>query len=443
MEFQYKNVLIWGYGISGRAVEKILVNKGCNYVILDERIKIDGGNYISKISKKNIRLFDLIVLSPGVDINKKEIVFAESIGIDVISEVEFGYMFLPPTTKVIAVTGTNGKTTAVELMYNLLKLAGKTVVELGNIGNPFSEVYGKNYEYVVAELSSFQLQKLKHFKADISVLLNIAPDHIDRHKTFENYIDAKLNIFNNQTKNDYAILNADDDIVKDLKISNVNRLYFSSNGEKVKYSICDNCIKKQNKKVLCLDDYKLSEVFLSDVLACFVICDILSIDTEVFCKLLNSYKFLPHRYEYVAKSNNVVYINDSKATNVHATNYALKKTKSNNVMLLLGGRNKDLDFKEIFNNHNNKIRKVIAFGECRKKIFSYRKKYKEIEFVMLKNLKTVMDEIHKYLTDIEVVLLSPACASFDEFSSYMERGDYFKKCIKNKRIENEKKESKD
>ena len=136
MEFQYKNVLIWGYGVSGRSVEKILIDQDIEYTILDENSKINGGGFIDKVSKKEIVNYDLIVVSPGVDVNRKELIFAKSIGVEIVSEIEFGYMFLNPKTKVIAVTGTNGKTTTVDMIYNLLKLSGKKVIELGNIGKP-------------------------------------------------------------------------------------------------------------------------------------------------------------------------------------------------------------------------------------------------------------------------------------------------------------------
>ena len=188
MEFQYKNVLIWGYGISGRSVEKVLIDLGVDYTVLDEGNKVTGGGFIGKLTKKIISRFDLIVLSPGINYHRKEIEWANKLGIDVVSEIEFGYMFLNQKSKVIAVSGTNGKTTTVNLIYNLLKTAGKKVCEVGNIGKPFSEIYKKNYDYVVLELSSFQLEELKHFRADISILLNIAPDHIDRHGSYENYI---------------------------------------------------------------------------------------------------------------------------------------------------------------------------------------------------------------------------------------------------------------
>ena len=220
MDFKYKNVLIWGYGASGRAVEKVLIDKSIDYEILDEDEKINGGGFLDKLTKKDIKKFDLIVLSPGVDFNRWEIKFAKSNGVNVISEIEFGYMFLYPKTKVVAVTGTNGKTTTVDMISRVLKEANYNVAALGNIGNPLSGAYGKKYDFVVVELSSFQLKNTKNFKADIAVILNIDYDHLDRHKSYEDYIESKLKIFNNQQKNDIAIINLDDPILSQIK--NIN-----------------------------------------------------------------------------------------------------------------------------------------------------------------------------------------------------------------------------
>lgn len=438
MDFQYKNVLIWGYGVSGRAVEKVLIDMGVDYTILDEGEKINGGGFVDKISKKTIINYDLIVLSPGVDYTRKEIAYAKSCGINVISEIEFGYMFVDADTKIVAVSGTNGKTTTVDLVFNMITNAGYSVCEVGNIGKPFSEIYGKHYDYIVVELSSFQLDMCKNFRADIAILLNIAPDHIDRHKTFANYINAKLKIFNNQQKKDYAIINYDDSLLRGLKNINSKKLTFSTLNNKAKYSCINDKIYKGSKEVLDISDAKIENIFLGDILAMMAVADILGVDIKSVEKTIKEYELLAHRCEFVAKIDGVSYYNDSKATNIHAVENCLKNLKFDNVLLLLGGRNKSLDFKDFIVNMNPKVKKIIAFGECGKKIYALRKYNKDIEFVCQKNLHKTMSNLHSYLDNISAVVLSPACSSFDEFTSYMDRGDFFKKSILEMKVNDDK-----
>ncbi len=431
MEFKYNNVLIWGYGVSGRAVEKVLIDLDKDYTILDENAKITGGGFIGKISKKDILNFDLIVLSPGVDIYRKEIVFAREKGIEVVSEIEFGYMFLDRKTKVIAVTGTNGKTTTVSMICNLLKLAGKKVAELGNIGNPFSEIYKKNFDFVVVELSSFQLELCMNFRANISIILNIAPDHIDRHKSYENYVNAKLNILKNLQKNDVAIINQDCDyLLKDKEII-YKKYLFSMNNNKTKYSCLNSKIFKARKEVLDLQNFsRVSSIFYQDILAVYACLDNLQLDVSLIGKLLQEYKFLSHRCEFVTKINNIEYFNDSKATNVHSVEWCVNNINKSNILLLLGGQNKGLDFKEfIINLNKDKVIKIIAFGKAKNKIYGLKKFNKDIKFNKEKNLKSLLNNLDKYLDEVETVVLSPGCASFDEFDSYIARGDYYKKSV--------------
>lgn len=439
MEFQYKNVLIWGYGISGRSVEKVLIDLGVDYTVLDEGNKVTGGGFIGKLTKKIISRFDLIVLSPGINYHRKEIEWANKLGIDVISEIEFGYMFLNPKSKVIAVSGTNGKTTTVNLIYNLLKTAGKKVCEVGNIGKPFSEIYKKNYDYVVLELSSFQLEELKHFRADISILLNIAPDHIDRHGSFENYIKAKLNIFKNQQKNDYAIINEDDEIIRNCKGVSAKKITYSLQSNKYKYWLNNGCIYKNKKALLDLNEFNISPVFYQDVMCTLIVSEILDFEAVYIRNMLSDYMFLSHRCEFVTKSNNIEYYNDSKATNIHAVEHCLQcMPNGKSILLLLGGLNKDLDFKDFVTNMPDSVVRVVAFGKARRKIYKAKKYNKNICFAMEKSLHNVMANIDDYLDGIDTVLLSPACASFDEFKSYEDRGDYFKKKVLLKRDRDEK-----
>jgi len=387
-----------------------------------------GGGFISKLSKKDTLLYDLIVISPGVDGGRKELQYARDCGVTVMTEIEFGYMFLAPKTKVIAVTGTNGKTTTVNLIYHMLKSAGYSVAELGNIGNPMSDVYKKVYDYVVVELSSFQLEYTSNFHANIAIVLNIAPDHIDRHKTFENYKNAKLNIYRNQTKKDYAIIDFDNSLLVG-EGSEAKQVTYSMAGGKAKYIMAGGIILKGKEKIISLNDFVISPVFYQDIICAIIVGDILKLTNDNFVNLVSTYSFLPHRCQLVATKNNVSYYDDSKATNIHATQHCIKLLKHEEIALLLGGRNKGLDFKDFVQNIDTKVHKIIAFGECRKNIYALRKYRKDIEFFCYKTLHDAMASMNMWNGDIDAVVLSPGCASFDEFTSYMDRGDYFRKAV--------------
>ena len=205
MEFKYKNVLILGYGASGKAVEEVLLNKNISYKIFDSNINLKDGKFVEIYNKKTIKNFDLVVLSPGISVYSKYVKLAKKLKIEVISEIEFASWFCDK--HIIAVTGTNGKTTTVRLINHILTNLGVKTELVGNVGTPFSLTYKSDATVSIVEVSSFQLEKIKNFKPNIAVLLNVDYDHIDRHKTFENYSATKFEIFKNQTFLDSAIIN--------------------------------------------------------------------------------------------------------------------------------------------------------------------------------------------------------------------------------------------
>ena len=210
MNFDYKNILIMGHGESGQAVEEIVKKLEINYMIYDAGKKIDGANYCSKLSRKIIAKFDLIVVSPGISVFNKYIVMAEKMGIKVVGELEFGYWFTD--SPVIAITGTNGKTTTTKLIGEIVsqKFEADT---FGNIGVPLSTAYNQVLDYLICEVSSFQLETTYSFNPYISVILNIGEDHLDRHKSFEEYVNYKISLLKNCTEKSIVILNADDKII--------------------------------------------------------------------------------------------------------------------------------------------------------------------------------------------------------------------------------------
>lgn len=432
MDFDYKRILIMGYGKSGQAVERVLKKLvDIEYKIYDEDSGLTGGNYFARLSKKIIRGFDLIVVSPGISAYNKYLVYAEKMGIKVIGELEFGYWFTD--SPVIAITGTNGKTTTTRLINKIIKSTYRSSA-FGNIGEPLTNAYDKPLDFLVTEVSSFQLETTCMFKPYISVLLNIAEDHIDRHKTFENYINAKLGLIKNCTEKSMAVLNADDKIIMERTENIKLKKYFISQYRKVKGVYIENGIIYSNiggkvEEILAMDEIENLFGAMEDVLASVLVGLLLKIDKEKIVEEVKAFKLSPHRLEVVAKKHNITYIDDSKSTNVHSALHALDSVK-NDVVLLLGGQNKNLNFDKIFEEYREKLSYVIAFGACRKKILKSAKACKFDNIKVCKNMRDGVRLACDIARDGNVVLLSPACASFDEFNGYEERGDYFAKLIK-------------
>ena len=431
MEFGYKNVLIMGYGVSGQSVEVVLKKlNGVDYKIWDSGKKIVGGNYCSKLSKKFIRQFDLLIVSPGVSVYNKYIVYAEKIGIKVIGELEFGYWFT--SSPVVAITGTNGKTTTTRLVNDIVGTSFKCGA-FGNIGKPLSTAYNQDNEFLICEVSSFQLETTCMFKPFISVILNIAEDHLDRHKTFENYIQSKMGLIKNCTEKSMMVLNADDKIImertKDIKA----RKYYISEFEKVKgvYVYKNKIYANLGKveEIVCLDEIEHTYGIVQDVLASVLVGLLLKVDKAKIVSAIKNFKVSPHRIELVESRNGIKYIDDSKSTNVHSSLHALKICKDK-VILLLGGVDKKLNFESVFQTYSEKIDQVVAFGSARKKILACAKKCGFDRVQSVARFSDAVNTACKLAKESNIVLLSPGCASFDEFTGYAQRGEEFAKIVK-------------
>lgn len=426
---KYKNVLIYGYGKSGKSVEKVLINHNISYRIADEK-KLNNDRQLVKLNKKNILNFDLIVLSPGISIYNKLVKFAIRNKIEVISELEFGYRLKSKNTKIIAITGTNGKTTTVAMLNNILTLAGYKSVAAGNIGLPFTDVASCEYDYIVCEVSSFQLESVKEFTANISCIINIDKDHLDRHKTMANYINCKMNVFNNFNKKSVAVINFDDDYSSYIQKRLSCKKVFVSKFKPVKGCFLQNeYIKyKSNatQRVLCKDSIKLPKVYLDNVLIVCAVTKLLKIDTKNIIEGVESYINLPHRQEYLKLTTSKTIINDSKATNPHAS-LACINSLDGAICLLLGGKNKGISFKKYFKSLPSNVTKIIAFGSARKEIIKAAKKYKYKNIYSVKKLQDACELAIKISVDMdELIVFSPACSSQDEFENYIERGEFFK-----------------
>jgi len=408
--FKDKKITIVGLARSGLACANILERLGSEVFITDNKDNDGTRSYASQLNSAAIKIElgrhskdfiagkDLVIISPGVPRAATPFVWAKELKIPVISEIEFAWILCPAT--VIAVTGSNGKTTTTTLIGKILEAAGKKVFVCGNIGNPFSGEIEKMGEgdFVSLEISSFQLEHIDTFKPQVAVIINFSPNHLDRHKDMQEYLEAKRRIFINQDKNDYTVLNAQDPIVSALSVQTHARVVYFSGSEDINPNYA----------------------------AVMAVGLTLGIDREITLGVLKNFKGIEHRMEYVAEINNVKFINDSKATTVESTQWALNTIKAP-VILIAGGRHKGIDYRTLLPLAKNKVRQVILIGEARPILAEAFKG--ELAFEEAESLEdAVRLAMHKASAG-DCVLFSPMCSSFDMFSNYEERGRVFKKAV--------------
>ncbi len=380
---------------------------------------------------------DIVMKSPGIPDNVPIVLKLIEKGVAVISEIEFAAKYTVAT--LIGITGSNGKTTVATMTHQILKDAGKNVALAGNIGKSFAELVAtENIEEYVLELSSFQLDGIKDFAPHIAVLTNLSPDHLDRYEyNYEKYIDSKLRIVMNQTKDDYFIYDADDDKINEWISRGTIKsqlLPFSVKKELEKGSYIKN-----NELIIIIDNnpftMPISKLGLQgqhntkNAMAASTVSKLLSIRKETIRRSLENFQGVEHRLENVLKINNVKYINDSKGTNVNATFYALDSMEAPTVWIV-GGVDKGNDYSELFPLVNEKVKAIICLGVDNDKIIR-----------AFGNVVDIMVETHSMVDAVKVayrlskrgdaVLLSPACASFDLFEDYEDRGRQFKNAVRN------------
>lgn len=420
-------VLVVGYQKSGKSASKLLKKLGYKVVVVSDDRCLEQ-NKIDRL----IEDLSFIVTSPAVPKESKLLQTAQKHNIKIIGELELGFQNLKG--KLIAITGTNGKTTTTSLTSHLL--GEENVFVGGNIGIPLSQVCEKtDYKSItVCEVSSFQLDRIDRFRPNISVFLNFSEDHLNYHKTVQNYLDSKLNIFLNQTKKDWAILNADDDLVNSIVPSKVKRLYFSTKKIVNGCYVLDGSIYfRDTTKAVCgyLNPVKIADVSdlqllgehnLSNALA-GISCAILSgLSPDIIKHRLRTFKPVKHRLEYVTDINGISFINDSKATNTLSTICAIA-SMARPTTLILGGSDKGCEFDELF--ASSVVANYVFMGETKFKLALTAKKYGIDNFVLADNLSSAVNRAYNLTDEGEVVLFSPACASFDMFSGYEERGKCF------------------
>ena len=381
---------------------------------------------------------DKIIKSPGIDINSNELVDIKNCGIKVISEIEFG--FSQTNSKIIGITGSNGKTTTATMIYNILKKSGFNVALAGNIGNSFSECIAKNnYEIYVLEISSFQLDDIIDFSPDISVITNISPDHLDRYNyNFNEYIKSKLRITLNQGKNQFLIFNSDNKVLKKAvkKYSKKATLfpygYNSPKGNLTTTIINKSIIVKEKKNI---NMYNTSNFSLKgrhnllNAMAAVSVARLLNVSNKCIRDSLISFSNVEHRLEEVLKIQNITYINDSKATNVNATFYALESMEGQTVWIA-GGIDKGNDYKELLPLVREKVKSIVCIGLDNEKIIESFSPVVDV-LVETRSMSEAVKIAHKLANKKEYVLLSPACSSFDLFKNFEDRGNQFKKAVRN------------
>lgn len=420
-----KNVLVYGMGISGQSACKLLHEQGACVSIYDDEERFASNFAYEK--NPMVKKYDLVVVSPGIKVLGNALISHFIMTkTKIISELDLGFLFCQG--KVLAITGTNGKTTVTSLVGEIFKRAGKQTFVCGNIGLPISSIASKtnSESVVVCEVSNFQLELSSYFNAYQVCVLNLAPDHLDRHGSYEEYLRVKKKILTNK-RSQKIVLNYDDEITRTLNLSK-KTLFFSKRLLNKGVFIKNNYIYHNKNKILPLSEISLfGEKNLENVLASVSMAVLQKIKPNIIREGVRNFKAPSHRLEYLGEFNGAVVFDDSKATNIASTLGAVQSLGDNNLILMLGGLNKDFKFDEIFN-RGWEFEKVICFGDAGQDIFDCAEKY-GYSPLLFPNMKQATHYVKSIATEGLKILLSPACASFDEFSSYAVRGEVFKEIM--------------
>jgi len=446
MNLQGKKIVVIGMGRTGIATAAFLGLRGARVAVTDEKPREAWDERFARIAREKwleigsydaeiLNGADMVIPSPGVPPDNDILAVAVRKKVPVMSEIELAYRFLKKP--MIAVTGTNGKTTATSLLGEILAGAGKRVFVGGNIGNPLIEFAGtaQNEDFVVAEISSFQLQWVEKFHPFIAILLNVTCDHVDYHGSFEAYRSIKALIFANQNAADYAILNAEDAEQKSMAPHIGAKIALFSSAKEIQRGMHlrgDDLIFKSfdgSEEMYPRSMIKLPGLHnVENIMAAVMAARFCGCGRESIVNAVAGFRGLPHRIEYAGEKKGVKFYDDSKGTNVGSVVRALD-TFTEPVILLLGGRDKDGDFDTLQPLLTKKTKKVILFGEARERIAAMIGP--EVPAEKRRTLREAVESAYQNAAEGDIVLLSPGCASFDEFKNYKERGDFFKNMIGN------------
>jgi len=447
MEIRGKKISVIGAARSGIGAAKLIKKLGGIPFVSDCSTEEKLKESLNQLEKENINyefgghsdlVYDsaLMIISPGVPNDSAVVQNANRKGIKLISEIEIAYHYCKG--KVIAVTGTNGKTTTTSLCGHVFNTCGYKTHVAGNIGLAFSEVAleVKEGEYVALEVSSFQLDLIEEFKPAAALILNITPDHLNRYEnSLQKYAESKQRIYENQNKNDYLILNKDNKSVTQYLADHESKSFYFSLSEEQNngcYFTGENVIFKQDSKETfrCLrNDINIrGEHNLANAMAVICAAKVFNLPNEGIIKGLQTFESVEHRLELVRQINGVKYINDSKATNVDSVWYALKSFDEP-ILLILGGQDKGNDYEQIKPLVLEKVKKIYAIGTSAEKIFNFF--HHDVKVEIEKTMEDAVKSSSKEAKSGDVVLLSPACASFDMFNNYEHRGKVFKEAVNN------------
>lgn len=441
-----KRIVVLGGGESGTGAAVLAKKQGFDVFLSDlslipDKYKVLLNKYAisfeeGKHDEEKILAADEVIKSPGIPDKAPIVQKLRELNIPVISEIEFGGRYTD--AKTICITGSNGKTTTTMLTYHILKNAGLNVGLAGNVGDSFAlQVAENNFDYYVIELSSFQLDGMYEFKADIAILLNITPDHLDRYDyEMQNYINSKMRIIQNQTSEDAFIFWNDDPIIREQIVelrSEVNLYPFAEKKEKgaIAYTENKQIIIETPNGIFTMEEELVALTGthnLYNSMAAGIAAKLLDIKNEDIRQSLSDFKGVEHRLEKVARVRGVEYINDSKATNINSTWYALQSIKTP-VVLILGGTDKGNDYKEIEALIEEKCRALIFLGADNTKLHTFFDG-KIDRITDARSMKEAVSQAYEIAEKGDTVLLSPSCASFDLFKNYEDRGKQFKDYVR-------------
>jgi len=448
MDLTGKKVLVFGLGISGKGAAELLRRAGIEMVLFDGNQDLDKQAVREELSlpedtkvltgtllAQDLKDIDVLVLSPGISVNHPLVKMAEEDGVKVIGELEIAYEL--SKGRVIAITGTNGKTTTTALTGQIMKAAFSDVRVVGNIGTSFASVALDTGEgsVTVAEVSSFQLETIDEFHPEICAVLNLTPDHLDRHGTFENYARCKMKIASNQRPDETCVINYDDKYLLSLsKELRSNVMYFSRlekpdkgvflDGDMIMYSDGSSVVPVMNRHdMLLMGDHNVENVMAA---ICIGICAGVSI--PVIAETVRNFHAVEHRIEFVCEKDHVSYYNDSKGTNTDAASKAVGSMVAPTI-LIAGGYDKGADFTDWIMGFNGKVREMILIGATAQKIRDTALACGFTHVHMEHDLERAVKKAAELAREGDAVLLSPACASWDQFKSYEQRGKIFKDLV--------------